>query len=323
MGRCTASGSVAAITNGTLLPASQTVRQTIEHTLSTTMMPAGDADFVDGIETALDITRRFRFDLPSCEQQADRCETLVVWLAASYGPSSEAADHLDEILRRDSEQLGVRLITYALGPDTSVPRLEAITCAGRGWLTVVPDGSETGTTSRAWTELESVMRYLRGGEMQKYFKHEETFSEPYEDGLGLGMVMTVAVGCYSQAGELLGVAATDIRISALLDRIEQLTTIGSYAFLVDSRLRVIAHPHLGGRTTSLLDDKGPLAGVLHLDLATFEVVVNGMVPNAVDGLMFFIRAYLLHGAGTDRLHAGDVSDVDRAQRAQACACAAS
>ena len=68
------------------------------------------------------------------------------------------------------------------------------------------------------------------------------YSEPYIDGLGLGLMITISAPVYHPDGSLVGVVATDVLLPEIVNIASQFDTALSYAFVMDRMGQALVHP---------------------------------------------------------------------------------
>ncbi|MBN1146550.1 MAG: GAF domain-containing protein [Anaerolineales bacterium] len=141
--------------------------------------------------------------------------------------------------------------------------------------TLVP--SDFQVTQRPWyvSALEDQPGPVEGGGTQKA---APIWSPVYLDATGLGLVTTVAVPAYDQAGELIGVIGLDLTLDEIRANIEQTTFFqNGYSFLIDQQGQAIILPEQGYQD---ILKRAPEQDEFSPDLATspeFAAVIGPMI----------------------------------------------
>jgi GAF domain-containing protein/HAMP domain-containing protein len=135
-------------------------------------------------------------------------------------------------------------------------------------------------TSRPW-----YVKAVESGSKNGSALGTTSWSEPYQDATGLGIVTTAAVAIYDQSGQILGVVGLDITLSDILSAVESNNLVQEgYSILVDNQGRGLVMPAQAYR--DLLNrerQENEFAPDLSTSDQSFQEIVNRMKAGE-DGL---------------------------------------
>lgn len=160
------------------------------------------------------------------------CHRAILFLT-----DGDAADPTETVVRRNAAgELGVRVFSFTIGEQANDAAALSVACATGGAYRHISD------SENLLDAMSTYYVFYAYGIVGR----SATWTAPYVDANGLGLMVTGAIGVYLD-GNLLGVVGIDITVAEIVNEIgasDGSLGPGSYAFLASSDGDAIYHPRL-------------------------------------------------------------------------------
>eukprot|EP00761_Pharyngomonas_kirbyi_P010550 gb/GECH01010570.1/.p1 GENE.gb/GECH01010570.1/~~gb/GECH01010570.1/.p1 ORF type:complete len:1003 (+),score=253.65 gb/GECH01010570.1/:1-3009(+) len=161
-----------------------------------------------------------------------QCESAILFMT-----DGQANDPTNIINQYQTNDLNVKIFSYALGADADQDIPRKVACDNQGIFFSIQDNASLRT------QMGEYYRYFALG-----INTESTlWTAPYFDVNGLGLILTVALPVYDKRvspPKLAGVLGSDIVVSELVSQAFSERAQDSYAFVVNKEGQVLTHPRL-------------------------------------------------------------------------------